>query len=159
MATRRVNHSPLVSFGENENVHGHAWKFCLCQGCVMNGPCCADVNIQPQSFPSLSYTVSRVRELLSSPFLTSVSPPTCKDLPTQGCLFFWPHPQHMDIPRPAIEFEPQLQPRLQLWPCPALNPLCHSGNSLPHVSLSPNFCVSGMYGTSTSFDRGFILGV
>ena len=42
----------------------------------------------------------------------------------------WPHLQHMmEIPRPGIEPELQLQPMPQLWQCQILRLLCHRGNS------------------------------
>ena len=31
--------------------------------------------------------------------------------------FLWPHPQHIEVPRPGMESEPQLLPSPQLWKC------------------------------------------
>ena len=39
---------------------------------------------------------------------------------------FWPSLQHMDSPRPSMEFEPELQPTPQLQQCWLLNPLCRA---------------------------------
>ena len=39
------------------------------------------------------------------------------------CLF-WPHPWHVEVPRPGIE-PPQQQPQLLQWQCWILNPLHH----------------------------------
>ena len=74
-------------------------------------------------------------------------------------LFLWMHPWHKEVPRWGIESELQLQPTCQLWQyqilspwswtrglnpllrsdpiccSPILNPLCHTGNSLPSVFL------------------------
>ena len=41
--------------------------------------------------------------------------------------FFWPHPQHMEVPESVIKSEPQPSPTLQLWECGILNPLCQAG--------------------------------
>lgn len=43
--------------------------------------------------------------------------------------FLWPCPQHMDVPRPGIESELQLQPTPQVQQCQILNPLYDSRNS------------------------------
>ena len=60
-------------------------------------------------------------------------------------LILWPHPQHMEGPRPEIESEPQLWPMLQLWQHRILNPLCwnqsfnlHLCSNLRCCSLIPN---------------------
>ena len=41
------------------------------------------------------------------------------------CLFvcFWSQPWHMEVPRPGIKSEPQLQPMPQLWQRQILYPL------------------------------------
>ena len=35
------------------------------------------------------------------------------------CYFFFncPQLQHMEVPRPGAEYEPQLQPMAQMWQC------------------------------------------
>lgn len=48
-------------------------------------------------------------------------------------LFFWPHPQHTEVPRSGTE-PVQLQPVLQLWQRQI--PLHHKGTS---ASISLNF--------------------
>ena len=37
--------------------------------------------------------------------------------------FFWPHPRHIEVPRPGTKSEPQLGPTPQLWQHWILNPL------------------------------------
>ena len=39
--------------------------------------------------------------------------------------FLWPHPQHVEVPGPETESEPQL------WQCWILNPLCLAGDGAP----------------------------
>ena len=41
--------------------------------------------------------------------------------------FFWPHSQHVDVPRPGTEPMPKQQPEPLQWQCWILNPLCHKG--------------------------------
>ena len=42
-------------------------------------------------------------------------------------LFFWPHLWHIEVPRPGIKSEPQLQPMLQLQQCRFLTHYAMSG--------------------------------
>ena len=42
-------------------------------------------------------------------------------------LFFWLHLRHIEIPRPEIKSEPQMQCMSQLQQCQILNPLHHTG--------------------------------
>lgn len=68
-------------------------------------------------------------------FLSSIliycQQPTYKYLPAASQLhliqcfffFFWPHPEHMEVPWPGIESDPELQPVLQLRQLWILNPL------------------------------------
>lgn len=40
--------------------------------------------------------------------------------------FFGPHPRHMEVPRPGIKSEQELQPTPQLWQCWIRYPLCRA---------------------------------
>ena len=52
------------------------------------------------------------------------------------CLFFsQPHLQHMEVPRPGVKSEPQLQQYHQI-----LNPLCHNRNSIIQVFVTLSEC-------------------
>ena len=44
-------------------------------------------------------------------------------------LFLGLHPEHMEVPGPVTNSEPQQQPTSQLGQCGILNALHHSGNS------------------------------
>ena len=44
--------------------------------------------------------------------------------------FFWPHPQHAEVPGPGIKPVPQQQPELLQWQCQILNLLNHTGTPL-----------------------------
>ena len=52
--------------------------------------------------------------------------------------FLWLYPQHMGIPRPRTESEPQLRPTPQLQQCQILNPLCLTGD-WTHTSAAVRF--------------------
>ena len=41
--------------------------------------------------------------------------------------FFWPCPQHTEVPRSGAELLPQQGPKSQQWQCWILNPLSHQG--------------------------------
>ena len=41
----------------------------------------------------------------------------------------WLHPQHMELPGPVTESEPQLRSAPWLWQCWILNPMCYGGNA------------------------------
>ena len=48
-------------------------------------------------------------------------------------LFFWPHPWHVELPRPGMEPSLQQRPKLLQLQCHILNPLHH--RKLPTVSV------------------------
>ena len=50
--------------------------------------------------------------------------------------FFLPHPQHMEIPRPGTESEPQRPLTTRLWQCWILNLLRHSRNPMTVIVKS-----------------------
>ena len=73
--------------------------------------------------------------------LCSVHPSLCSHTVCIFFFLFWPHWQHMEVPGPGIESEPQLQPAPQLQQCQVPNPqqelhtVCIWGNALhpwPH---------------------------
>ena len=52
--------------------------------------------------------------------------------------FFWPHPQHVEVPGPGIKLVLQLPPEPQWQQHRTLNPLHHVGTSKPGSSSDPN---------------------
>ena len=55
-------------------------------------------------------------------------------------LFFLPHLQHMEVPRPGTESKPQLQPIPQLQKLQILNPLGQGWGLNPSCSSNPSCC-------------------
>ena len=64
-----------------------------------------------------------------SSYSTPPSPPPPPPPPASSFKCFWPHPWHMEVPRPGMEYKLLLQPNPQLWKFGILNSLCHSRNS------------------------------
>ena len=69
---------------------------------------------------------------------------------------FWPHPQHMEIPRPGIKPTLQQQPRVIEWWRWILNLLCHKRTSQQSIFIHFSYqywrkpVVSGFLGRNLS---------
>ena len=65
-------------------------------------------------------------------------------------VFFFPYPQHAEVPRPGIKPMPQQWPKPLQWQCWILNPLYHKGT---RIILLKSFCHP--CGSSTYLIWGF----
>ena len=84
---------------------------------------------QPESVITTTITATTTHHWTNSGLGLCLCHILCKSL----FPLFWPYPWYMEVPRPGIEFESQLQPTPQLQQHRILNPLHYSRNSLYYV--------------------------